>query len=106
VLSIGMGLTLLHHRGTKLILSAQTLTAPLRARGILPADAFTLRYDQILLLQFRGHPDRWDRNYQRLYTGPAPGQQTDINLGPVFRAAHEELAARVEKVGGKVERDD
>jgi len=102
VLCIGLGLTLLHHRSAKVVLTPDSLTAPLRARGILPGDSFTLRFDKMQMLQLIGHPDRWEKTYQRIYTGFGPGGEVEVNVGPLFRAVRDELVERATKYGVRV----
>lgn len=102
VLCIGLGLTLLHHRNAKVVITSDSLTAPLRARGILPTDSLTLRFDKMQMLQFIGHPDRWERTYQRIYTGFGASGEVEISVGPLFRAVHEELVGRATAYGVRV----
>jgi len=99
-LSIGFGLGLWHQAVARAELTPTTLIAPARVRGIFPGNPVTVRLDKLAMLELVGDPRERETHYQRAYA--APGQYVDLDLGPLYGAAEDDLIAAAERLGVKV----
>jgi hypothetical protein len=99
-MAIGFGLGLWHQAVARAELTPTTLVAPARVRGIFPGDPVTVRLDKLAMLELVGDPAERDTHHQRAYA--APGVYVDLDLGPLYGAAYDDLIAAAQARGVKL----